>query len=403
MLKNKHILVGITGGIAAYKAAILVRLLIKAGAEVRVLMTPFAKHFIQPLTLATLSKNPVITQFYNPENGDWNSHVDIGLWADAFIIAPATANTMGKAANGIADNLLLTSYLSARCPVFWAPAMDLDMFQHPAVQANIETLKSYGNQIVDAEIGELASGLDGKGRMAEPEHILKAITDFFIPENHFKAKILITAGPTYEAIDPVRFIGNHSTGKMGYALAEALAGRGAQIELVSGPVNLSLNHPNIKITKVTSAVEMFEASKRIYGDCDITVFAAAVADYVPENPENQKIKKSEDRLLLQLKKNPDIAAELGKLKSDKQINIGFALETQNGIEHAKQKIKAKNFDLIILNTLEDEGAGFGTDTNKITLIDTNNNTTNFELKLKHELAKDIANVLFELYQQKISK
>ncbi len=399
MLDGKRIILGISGGIAAYKAAILVRLLVKAGAEVRVVMTPFAKNFITPLTLSTLSKNSVLSEFYKADSGDWNSHVDLGLWADAFVIAPATANTMAKAAHAVADNLLITTYLSARCPVFFAPAMDLDMFRHPAVCHNIELLKSRGNHIIDAETGELASGLDGKGRMAEPETIVQTLSEFFNPKQTLNAKVLLTAGPTYEAIDPVRFIGNRSSGKMGYAIAEALAECGADVTIVSGPVSVSVKNQKIKVIRVESAQEMFEASAKIFPNCDIAVFTAAVADYSPQFPANQKIKKSEQSLNLVLKKNPDIAAELGKLKSDTQISVGFALETENEIENAKSKISSKNFDFIVLNSLNDAGAGFGTDTNKVKIIDKHNTILDIELKSKQELAQDIADVLCEHFNR----
>lgn len=400
-MKNKNILVGITGGIAAYKAAIFVRLLIKEGANVQIVMTEFAKKFIGSLTLATLSKRPVISEFYDPENGHWNSHVDLGLWADAMVIAPATANTMGKAANGIADNLLLTTYLSARCPIFWAPAMDLDMFKHPAVNKNIETLKSIGNHFIDAETGELASGLDGKGRMAEPEKILEYLKFFFDGQKKLKGKkIVITAGPTYENIDPVRFIGNRSSGKMGYALAAELAKQGAEVSVISGPVHIKCENPEVKIINVQSAREMYEQTKIIYPDCDIAIFAAAVADYKPEFSQDNKLKKNTDKLTVNLVPTVDIAKEMGEIKSDKQFNIGFALETDNEIKNAKAKISNKNFDFIVLNSLNDEGAGFLYDTNKISIIDKNNNVINFELKSKTEVAKDITDKVIELYKDK---
>lgn len=396
-MKGKKILLGITGGIAAYKAAILIRLLIKKGAEIQIITTPFAEKFITPLTLATLSKRPVLKLFFNPENGDWNSHVDLGLWADAFIIAPATANTMGKAANGIADNLLLTSYLSAKCPVFWAPAMDLDMFLHTAVQQNIERLKSFGNYIIDAETGELASGLEGKGRMAEPEKIVEMLDDFFQKKKKLNNYIVtITAGPTYEKIDPVRFIGNRSSGKMAYALAENLANLGAKVNLVSGPVSLKAKHSNIKIFHVESAEEMYLATKRLFSTSNIIIFAAAVADYTPENKQLNKIKKKSDNLNLILKSTKDIAKELSNSKKDKQITVGFALETNNELENAKKKIRNKNFDFIVLNSLNDKGAGFAHDTNKITIIDKNNKIERFELKSKKEVAKDISNKIIKL-------
>ncbi len=396
-MKGKKILLGITGGIAAYKAAILIRLLIKKGAEIQVITTPFAEKFITPLTLATLSKRPVLKMFFNPENGDWNSHVDLGLWADAFIIAPATTNTIGKAANGIADNLLLTSYLSAKCPVFWAPAMDLDMFLHTVVQQNIERLKSFGNYIIDAETGELASGLEGKGRMAEPEKIVEILNDFFQQKKKLNNyKVTITAGPTYEKIDPVRFIGNRSSGKMAYAIAENLANLGAEVNLVSGPVSLKTKHSNIKIFHVESAEEMFQATKKLFSKSNIIIFAAAVADYTPINLQANKIKKKSDNLNLILKSTKDIAKELSNRKKNKQITVGFALETNNELENAKKKIVNKNFDFIVLNSLNDKGAGFAHDTNKITIIDKNNKIERFELKSKKEVAKDISNKIIKL-------
>jgi len=400
-MKGKKIIIGITGGIAAYKAAILVRLLIKKGAEVQVIMTPFAEKFITPLTLSTLSKKPVLKMFYNPENGDWNSHVDLGLRADAFVIAPATANTMGKAANGIADNLLLTTYLSAKCPVFWAPAMDLDMFKHPAVQNNIKKLKSFGNNIIDAETGELASGLEGKGRMAEPEKILAELENFFNNKKKLKGvKTLITAGPTYENIDPVRFIGNRSSGKTGYALAETFAEQGAEVTLISGPVNIKTENPEIKVIKVENAEEMYLQTKKHFPKNNVIIFSAAVADYTPANPANSKIKKKTNSLTVELKPTKDIAAEMSKLKTKKQITVGFALETDNEIENAKKKINKKKFDIIVLNSLKDKGAGFAYDTNKISIIDKNNNIENFELKPKTEVAKDILRKVAELLKSK---
>lgn len=401
-MKGKKIIVGITGGIAAYKAAILIRLLIKKGAEVQVLMTPFAEKFITPLTLSTLSQKPVLKMFYNPENGDWNSHVDLGLWADAFIIAPATANSIGKAANGIADNLLLTTYLSAKCPVFWAPAMDLDMFKHPAVTKNISTLKSFGNYIIDAETGELASGLEGKGRMAEPENIVSYVENFFNEKKKLQRyKVLITAGPTYENIDPVRFIGNRSSGKMGFALAEIFAEYNADVTLISGPVNIKTKNQNIKTISVQSAEEMYTETKKHFSKNDIIIFAAAVADYTPENPYQSKIKKKTDKLHINLKPTKDIAKELSTHKTQKQITVGFALETDNELVNAQNKIKKKNFDFIVLNSLKDEGAGFGFNTNKISIIDKDNNIKRFELKSKTEVAKDILNKVLELLKKQL--
>ncbi len=397
MLK-KNILVGVTGGIAAYKAAILVRLFVKSGCNVKVLMSPYAKNFITPLTLATLSKNPVFIDFYNPENGDWNSHVDMGLWADAFVIAPATANTVAKMSNGIADNLLLTTYLSAKCPVFFAPAMDLDMFKHQATQKNIQTLIERGNRVIDAETGELASGLEGKGRMAEPEIIFQRVFDFFSNKKDFAGKkVLITAGPTYEHFDPVRFIGNHSSGKMGFAIAEEFADRGAQVVLIAGPVRLKHHNPNITRINVVSAQEMYEQSINVFKKSDIAILSAAVADYSPVKKYDTKIKKKGDNLLIELKKTPDIAYNLGKIKRSDQKIIGFALETDNEQANAKEKLNKKNFDFIVLNSLRDKGAGFDTDTNKIKIFFNNGKVVDFELKAKTDVAKDIADEVIKLF------
>ncbi len=397
-MKNKKIIVGITGGIAAYKAAVFVRLLIKEGAEVQVVMTEFAKKFIGTLTMATLSKRPVLSQFFNPENGDWNSHVDLGLWADALVIVPATANTMGKAANAVADNLLVTTYLSAKCPVFWAPAMDLDMFKHPAVNKNIKILKSYGNHFIDADLGELASGLVGKGRMAEPETIVSYLKNFFNIDKKLEGKkIIVTAGPTHENIDPVRFLGNRSTGKMGYAIANELEKHGAEVKLISGPVDIKCQNSNIELIKVQTAQQMYEACKEDYSQCDIAIFAAAVADFSVKNKSNSKIKKQTEELSIKLVPNVDIAKEMGHIKKNNQLNIGFALETDNEMFNAKEKIKNKNFDFIVLNSLKDKGAGFEYDTNKISIIDKNNNVENFELKSKTDVAIDIVKVILKYY------
>jgi phosphopantothenoylcysteine decarboxylase / phosphopantothenate---cysteine ligase len=392
MLQGKKILLGVCGSIAAYKSALLTRLLVKQGAEVQVLLTADAKNFITPLTLSTLSRKPVYSDFFHSTDGTWNNHVELGLWADAMVIAPASANTLAKMANGICDNLLLATYLSARCPVFFAPAMDLDMYRHPSTTANIESLLSYGNKLINAEDGELASGLSGVGRMAEPEHIVQHL------ENHFSKtqrlagkKVLITAGPTHEAIDPVRFIGNHSTGKMGFALAEQFASQGATVEVVSGPSTLSSTHAAINVTKVHSAEEMLEACEAKFDNADIAVFAAAVADYRPDRPAQEKIKKSDDTLTLHLVKNPDIAATLGK-KKKKQFTVGFALETTNEIAYAREKLHKKNFNLIVLNSLKDKGAGFAHDTNKITILDHEGSST-FDLKSKQEVANDIVDVV----------
>lgn len=396
MLKGRKILVGVTGSIAAYKAAIFVRLLIKAGAEVQVVMTEAAKEFISPLTLATLSKNPALADFTKGKDGEWNNHVELGLWADLMVIAPASANTLGKMAHGLCDNLLLATYLSARCPVMFAPAMDLDMYQHPSVRANIKKLEEYGNELIEARHGELASGLSGQGRMAEPEELVEAIAGFFYRSAPLKGKkVLITAGPTYEPIDPVRFIGNHSSGKMGFALAEAAAKKGAQVTIVTGPTHLTINHTNIQRVDVKSAKEMHQACLTFYQDSDINIFAAAVADYGPSGVADQKIKKKGDSLDLKLTKNPDIAKSLGEQKRADQLNIGFALETNNEEDHAKEKIKNKNFDFIVLNSLKDSGAGFGHDTNKVSIIDKANNIEHFELKTKAEVAQDIIDYLVE--------
>lgn len=383
-------MLGVTGGIAAYKAAQLVRLLVKQGANVKVVMTPTAKQFITPLTLATLSQNPILVDFFNSENGEWNSHVKLGVWANAMIVAPATANTIAKMANGIADNLLTTSYLSAKCPVFVAPAMDLDMFAHPATQRNIATLKSVGNIIIDAEEGELASGLNGKGRMAEPETIAACISNYFEQNNQLRGKtIMVTAGPTYENIDPVRFIGNYSSGKMGFALAEAAAERGAKVILISGPVKLSVNNPNIHRIDVTSAQQMFEACKENYPQCDAAIMAAAVADYRPASVAGQKLKKSDSNLTISLEATPDIAKNLGQMKHSGQLLVGFALETENGVANAEGKLKSKNFDFIVLNNANEEGAGFNCDTNRVTIIKKDGQKIDYQTKSKQAVANDI--------------
>lgn len=399
VLKDKHIIIGITGSIAAYKAAILIRLLVKAGAEVKVIMTPMAKQFITPLTLATLAKNPILVDFYNPENGDWNSHVDLGMWADLYLIAPASANTIGKMANGIADNLLLTTYLSAKCPVLVAPAMDLDMYAHPANLKNLETLKSYGNQIVEPASGELASGLVGKGRMEEPEVIVKHIEDFFFQPLELSGKhFLVTAGPTFEPIDPVRFIGNWSSGKMGYAIAENLAERGADVTLVSGPTGLKAAHHRITCINVVSAQEMYEQCLEVYPNTNGAVMCAAVADYRPENYSDVKIKRAGSDLNIKLTPNKDIAAELGKIKRFGQIMVGFALETNDEQQNSIKKLNAKNLDFIVLNSLNDKGAGFNHDTNKISIIFKDGKTEQFSLKSKKEVAQDIVDVMIRSFK-----
>ncbi|MCF6240282.1 MAG: bifunctional phosphopantothenoylcysteine decarboxylase/phosphopantothenate--cysteine ligase CoaBC [Bacteroidales bacterium] len=398
-MKGKKIVIGITGGIAAYKTAYLLREFIKEGAEVKVLMTQAAKEFITPLTMATLSKNPVLTDFFNPENGDWNSHVDLGLWADAMVIAPATANTLAKMNYGIADNLLLTSYLSAKCPVFFAPAMDLDMYKHPATQKNINDLIARGHICIDADSGELASGLIGKGRMAEPLQIFNVVKNFFEYRKSLKGKkVLITAGPTYEAIDPVRFIGNYSSGKMGYALAEECKNRGAEVTIVSGPVSIP-KPEGIHIIPVKSASEMLDACLKHFPDTDIAIMNAAVADYTPAQTSEKKIKRTKDDMFIELKPTKDIAAELGKIKKKNQLLIGFALETDNEEKNADKKLKKKNLDFIVLNSLQDKGAGFGYDTNKISILFQDNKMKKFELKTKLEVAKDIVNEI-ELNRKK---
>lgn len=396
VLSGKKIILAISGGIAAYKTAVLVRLLIKAGAQVQVIMTPASCVFITPLTLATLSKRPVYTQF-EKDFGEWTNHVELGLWADAMIVAPATANTLSKMANGLCDNLLLATYLSAKCPVFFAPAMDLDMFAHPSTTKNIELLKSYGNIEIASEYGELASGLIGQGRMAEPEHIVLQLETYFSKQSELKGKkVLVTAGPTYEPIDPVRFIGNHSTGKMGFDIAGEAARRGAQVYLVTGPTSLRATHSNIKTIRVTSALDMHKACHDLFKETDIVVGAAAVADYRPKEVATQKIKKNDEELTIVLEKNPDILASLGAEKTN-QFLVGFALETQNEIEYAKSKLKKKNLDLIVLNSLNDEGAGFGKPTNKVTFIDKNMRVFPQELKSKEAVAKDIVDQIVKYY------
>lgn len=396
-LSNKHILVGVTGGIAAYKIATLIRELKKKGAEVKVVMTPMAKQFITPLTLATLSQNPILVDFFNPENGEWNSHVKLGLWADAFVIAPATANTIGKMANGIADNLLLTSYLSAKCKVFFAPAMDLDMYAHPAVQKNMQTLVARGDIMIEAESGFLASGLEGKGRMAEPQAIVEAIESYFAQTQDLNGKtVMITAGPTYEKIDPVRFIGNYSSGKMGYALAEECAERGAKVLLVSGPVSLSPKHSNIQKVSVECAGEMYEAAVNASQSADIEILCAAVADYTPATRADHKIKREKTgAMTIDLLPTKDIAAELGKRKRDGQLMVGFALETDDEEINAKDKCARKNLDFIVMNSLKDKNACFQHDTNKITIFDKDGTKIPFDLKSKKDVARDIVDHIVE--------
>ncbi|WP_346860944.1 bifunctional phosphopantothenoylcysteine decarboxylase/phosphopantothenate--cysteine ligase CoaBC [uncultured Draconibacterium sp.] len=396
-LEGKNIILGITGSIAAYKAAMLLRLLIKEGAEVQVVITPAGKEFITPVTLSALSNKPVVSEFFGANDGSWNSHVDLGLWADIMLIAPATATTIGKMANGIADNMLVTTYLSAKCPVLVAPAMDLDMFAHPSTQRNISILKEYGNSIVEPGEGELASGLSGKGRMEEPEKILEIVVEQLSRKKKLLNKtVLVTAGPTYEKIDPVRFIGNHSSGKMGYAIAEELAKQGAQVTLVSGPVSVSTNNRNINVVKVVSAQEMYAASISAFKNCDAAVMCAAVADFTPVKTEDQKTKRGKENWNIELEPTKDIAAELGRVKTKKQVLVGFALETNDEVANAQKKLLKKNLDFIVLNSLNDKGAGFGVDTNKITIVDRNNNQKVFELKSKVEVAKDIVEKIVEV-------
>ena len=397
VISGKNIVLGITAGIAAYKSAFLVRLLVKKGANVKVVMTPSAKEFVTPLTLSTLSKNEVFSSFTNEEdeNAQWNNHVELALWADLMIVAPATANTLSKMANGVCDNLLLAVYLSAKCPVYYAPAMDLDMYKHPTTLESFKKLESFGNLQIPAGHGELASGLIGKGRMAELEEIIA-----FIEKNLLKGlplrgkKILITAGPTYEAIDPVRFIGNHSSGKMGYAIAQAASDLGAQVSLISGPVSISIEHDLVNVVEVTTAEEMYVAVHAEFKDSDVAILSAAVADYRPKKIASEKIKKKESSLLLSLEKTKDILGSLGEIKED-QFLVGFALETENELENAKTKLKKKNLDLIVLNSLKDKGAGFKTDTNKVTFITKDNKVIPFPVKSKKEVASDILKHIIE--------
>lgn len=404
MLQGKKIVLGITGSIAAYKSCLIIRQLIKKGAEVQVVITPAGKEFITPITLSALTSKPVISEFFAQRDGTWHSHVDLGLWADAMLIAPATASTIGKMANGVADNMLITTYLSMKAPVFIAPAMDLDMYAHPSTQQNLKTLHSYGNHIIEPGTGFLASKLEGKGRMEEPENIVARLEQFFAQQESASLsssmsgkKVLITAGPTYEKIDPVRFIGNYSSGKMGFALANECAARGAQVELVCGPVSSSMQvtHPNIHRTNVESAREMYEACKALYPSMNSAILCAAVADYAPEHTAEQKIKRTADDMVIRLKPNPDIAASLGQMKQQGQTLVGFALETNDEESNAQAKLKKKNFDFIVLNSLKDEGAGFRTDTNKVTII-TAETKKDYPLKSKEEVAKDIVDELERL-------
>lgn len=396
MLAGKKILLAVTGSIAAYKAAFFVRLLVKEGAEVRVLQTEDSKAFITPLTLATLSKNPALSDFYKGNEGEWNNHVELGLWADLMIVAPLSANTLAKMSNGICDNLLVATYLSSRCPVMVAPAMDLDMYAHGTTQRNLDQLRHDGVHVIKATEGELASGLSGQGRMAEPEDLLKNIAEFFTARQTLVGKkVLITSGPTYEAVDAVRFLGNHSSGKMGLALANEAVQQGAHITFVSGPVTEYPHHPHVEVIKVRTAQEMYDMVEANYHQQDVAIFAAAVSDFRVANPSHQKRKRSEEKFSIELEENPDIALEMGKRKKHYQLNVGFALETHNEDEYARKKLKEKNFDFIILNSMQEEGAGFSHDTNKVTIYDTDNNHYAFELKSKKEVAQDIIKLVTE--------
>ncbi len=402
ILKDKKIILGITGSIAAYKAAYLLRFLTKEAADVQVIMTRAAKEFISPVTMSALSGKPVLGSFFESADGTWHSHVDLGLWADLMLIAPASANTMGKMASGICDNLLLTTFLSAKCPVFIAPAMDLDMYRHPANLKNLETLAANGAYIIEPGVGELASGLHGKGRMEEPENIVKTIKAFFSGQiEQTKGalsgqKFLVNAGPTYERIDPVRYIGNFSSGKMGYQIAEVLAEKGAEVILISGPVHVKTEHPRIRVVPVESAQEMNEECLKHFPTCQGAVLSAAVADYTPTVKADKKIKSSESELILQLHATEDIAQNLGNIKTKEQLLVGFALETDNAAQNALKKLTQKNLDFIVLNSLENKGAGFGVDTNQVTIIDRNNNIQEFALKSKRKVAEDIVDKLISL-------
>ncbi len=400
MLKGKKIVLGITGSIAAYKACYIIRGLIKKGAEVQVVITPAGKEFITPLTLSTLTQKPVVSEFFSRSDGSWHSHVDLGLWADAMLIAPATASTIGKMANGIADNMLITTYLSMKAPVFVAPAMDLDMYAHPSTQKNLQTLLSYGNHIIEPGTGFLASKLEGKGRMEEPEHIIEQLEAFFAKQQDLQGKrVLITAGPTYERLDPVRFIGNYSSGKMGFALAKECADRGAEVELVCGPVKLEIQHERIHRTDVESAQQMYEASNRLFPTCQAGILCAAVADFTPAKVAENKIKREGNQLHLDLQSTRDIARALGEIKTDEQTLVGFALETNDELAHAQEKLVRKHLDFIVMNSLNDKGAGFQHDTNKITLIDAQGKEE-FPLKSKAEVAQDIVDRMVRVMSSK---
>ena len=392
-LTGKRIILGVTGSIAAYKAVYLLRLLIKEGAHVQVIMTASAKEFVGPVTFSALSGKTVLSDFFGSEGGDWNSHVEMGVTADLMLIAPVTATTLGKMAHGIADNLLVTTYLSARCPVVVAPAMDMDMYEHPSTQQNLNIIKGYGNQVIEPGKGELASGLEGRGRMEEPEEIIKFIRQLDAGPSKKKLlnkQILVTAGPTHENIDPVRFIGNHSSGKMGYAIAEAFAARGAKVFLISGPVSVGTRSAGVEVINVTSAAEMFDACEDLIDSMNVAVFNAAVSDFTPVETSSKKVKRGSDEWTIKLEPTKDIAAEMGKKKGDEQIFVGFALETDHEVIHARSKLQKKNMDLMVLNSLREEGVGFGTDTNRVTMIDRFGNTDEFELKLKSQVAADLA-------------
>lgn len=400
-LAGKRIILGVTGSIAAYKAVYLLRLLIKEGAEVQIIMTPAAKEFVGPVTFSALSGSAVLSDFFASEGGNWNSHVDMGVSADLMLVAPITATTLGKMANGVADNLLVTTYLSARCPVILAPAMDMDMYRHPSTQRNIDVLKKYGNLVIEPGSGELASGLEGRGRMEEPEEILRFIKQLGSEPSKKKLlnkRILVTAGPTHENIDPVRFIGNHSSGKMGIAIAEAFAAEGASVSLIIGPVSTETHAAGILVTKVTSASEMYEACRVLMEGMDVAVFNAAVSDFTPVQVSGKKVKRGDGEWKLQLEPTRDIAAEMGKRKREGQILVGFALETDNEEQNAQSKLKKKNLDLVVLNSMRDEGAGFGTDTNRVTMIDRSGNAEKFELKPKSQVASDLVRRVIKLIE-----
>ncbi|MCD4711534.1 MAG: bifunctional phosphopantothenoylcysteine decarboxylase/phosphopantothenate--cysteine ligase CoaBC [Bacteroidales bacterium] len=400
-LAGKRIILGVTGSIAAYKAVYLLRLLMKEGADVQVIMTPAAREFVGPVTFSALSGKTVLSDFFSSEGGDWNSHVEMGVAADLMLVAPVTATTLGKMANGVADNLLVTTYLSARCPVVVAPAMDMDMYRHPSTQRNLDILKGYGNIVIEPGKGELASGLEGPGRMEEPEEILKFIRQIESEPSKKKLlnkQVLVTAGPTHENIDPVRFIGNHSSGKMGFAIAEAFAAEGAKVYLVTGPVSQKTHAEGVKVIRVTSAGEMFERCSEVMEQMDIAVFNAAVSDFTPVSTSENKVKRGEDEWTIRLKPTKDIAAEMGRRKSDRQLLVGFALETDNELENARLKMKKKNLDLVVLNSLQDLGAGFGTDTNRVTMIDRLGNSDHYELKPKAQVAADLVQRVIKMVE-----